>query len=46
MRWKYQEPRRRDFDTEEEYEDALMAYESALSFYEDVCKERYNERGY
>lgn len=44
--WRYQEPQRRDYDTLEEYEDALMAYESALSFYEDVCKERYYERGY
>lgn len=46
MSWRYTEPKRRDYDTQEEYEDALMAYESALSFYEDVCKERYYEVGY
>lgn len=46
MSWRYNEPQRRDYDTLEEYEDAMMAYESALSFYEDVCQERYYENRY
>jgi hypothetical protein len=46
MSWRYREPQRKDYETEEEFEDAIMAYESALSFYEDVCKERYYERGH
>lgn len=38
--WKYREPRPEDYDTQEEYEEALAAYESALY---DYCEE-YLER--
>lgn len=37
--WKYKAPHRCDFDSEEEYEEALNYYESAL---DDYC-ERYDE---
>ena len=38
--WKYREPRPEDYDTQEEYEEVLAAYESALY---DYCEE-YLER--
>lgn len=38
--WKYREPRPEDYNTVEEYEEALDAYESALY---DYCEE-YLER--
>ena len=38
--WKYREPRPEDYDTDEEYQEALAAYESALY---DYCEE-YLER--
>lgn len=40
MSWKYHTPCRCDFDTQEEYEDALMYYEDA----EDMYAEEYIER--
>lgn len=43
MAWKYREPSRSDFDTEEEYESNLAAYESALDDYCDRCIE--DEKG-
>lgn len=33
MSWRYTEPQMDDYDTEEEYEDALEAYENALDDY-------------
>ena len=40
MSWRYREPKRSDFDTEEEYESAKSAYECA----EDMYAEEYLER--
>lgn len=36
MSWKYNEPRRENYDTEEEYERALEAYENARDLYIDA----------
>lgn len=33
MSWKYREPQRGDYDTDEDYEDAQEAYEGALDDY-------------
>lgn len=33
MSWRYKEPQRSDFDTDEEYEEAFDAYENALDDY-------------
>ena len=33
--WKYREPQPEDYETEEEYEDALAAYDRALDAYAD-----------
>lgn len=33
MSWRYSEPQRSDFDTEEEYEEVYDAYENALDDY-------------
>lgn len=43
MSWKYREPLRSDYDTDEEYEDALALYDAALADYAERCKERYRE---
>lgn len=40
MSWNYRAPQRCDFDSEEEYEEALMCYEDA----EDMYAEEYYER--
>lgn len=40
MSWRYHEPMRSDFETEEEYESAKLAYEYA----EDMYAEEYIER--
>lgn len=42
--WKYREPSPEDYDTEEEYQDALQAYENAEFQYEEECLERYLDR--
>ena len=42
--WKYREPSREEYDSEEEYQDALDAYDSAESIYEEECLERYLDR--
>lgn len=39
MSWRYAEPQRDDFDTEEDYEDAQEAYENALDDYCDWVEE-------
>lgn len=39
MSWKYHEPQRCDFDSDEDYEDALAAYNSCLDDYCDMCRE-------
>lgn len=44
MSWKYKMPERRDFDTDEEYQEELDAYYSAADDYADACMERYYER--
>lgn len=38
MSWRYREPIRSDFDTDEEYEAELATYESAL---DDYCDNRF-----
>lgn len=40
MSWRYREPQRCDYDTEEEYEEAYDAYENALDDYCDWVMER------
>lgn len=47
--WKYREPSPEDYDTEEEYLEAMEEYESAEDqyaddHYEEECLERYFER--
>lgn len=39
MSWKYKYPSRDEYDTEEEYEEACAAYESAESLYEDMYRD-------
>ena len=40
----YKPPRREDFDTDEEYQEFLAAYEAAVSLAEDMEMERYYEK--
>lgn len=40
MSWRYVEPQRCDYDSEEEYEDAMDAYQNALDDYCDWVEER------
>ena len=40
MRWKYREPQREDYETDEEYEEACEIYDSALDDYCDMYEER------
>lgn len=40
MSWKYTAPQRCDFDTEEEYQDAVSCYEDAADMYADEYMER------
>ena len=44
--WKYREPSPEDYDSDEEYQDAMDAYNAAESLYEDKCIERYYEGKY
>ena len=46
LMWKYREPSPEDYDSDEEYQDALDAYDAAESLYEDKCMERYYEEKY
>ena len=41
MSWNYRQPKRSDFDTLEEYESALAAYERAEDDYVDQYVEEY-----
>ena len=41
---KYREPIRSDFETEEDYEDAMAAYQDAVDAYVDWHKERRREQ--
>ena len=41
--WKYREPSPEDYDSDEEYQDAMDAYDAAKFLYEDKCIERYYE---
>lgn len=41
--WKYTEPSRDDYDTDEEYQRALEAYEQALDVYVDDYIDRRRE---
>lgn len=43
MSWKYHAPQRCDFDSEEEYQEALMYYEDAQDLYACEYEERYQE---
>lgn len=40
MIWRYSAPQRCDFDSDEDYEDALIYYESAADMYAEECMER------
>lgn len=40
MSWKYAAPQRCDFDTEEEYEEAMSYYEDAADLYAEEYIER------
>lgn len=44
--WRYRMPSPEDYDSDEEYQDALDAYDAAESFYVDECMERYYEEKY
>jgi hypothetical protein len=44
MSWKYKMPERRDFDTDEEYQEELDAYYAAEDNYADACMEKYYDR--
>ena len=44
--WRYRIPLREDFSTEEEYNEALAWYESAMDMYEEECIEAYFESKY
>ncbi len=44
MSWKYRMPERKDYDSDEEYQEDLDAYYSAVDDYVDDCIERYHER--
>ena len=39
MSWKYREPQREDYDSDEEYEEAYNAYDDALADYIEYCQE-------
>ena len=41
--WKYHEPRPEDYETEEDYEEALAAYDRALDDYIDDYVDRRRE---
>lgn len=45
MSWKNCGPSREEYDTEEEYQEALEAYESALDDYVEEYLERRREEG-
>ena len=40
MSWKYRAPQRCDFDSDEEYQEAMMYYEDAADLYADEYFER------
>ena len=40
MIWRYTEPYRSDYDSEEEYQEALDAYDRAFCCYEQGLKDR------
>lgn len=44
MSWRYSIPERREFDSDEEYQEELDAYFAAEDDYADSCIERYYER--
>ena len=44
--WRYRMPSPEDYDSDEEYQDALDAYDAAESFYVDESIERYYEEKY
>jgi len=44
--WRYRRPIQSDYSTDEDYEDAVVAYDAAESQYEDECRERYYEQKY
>ena len=41
--WKYREPHPEDYESEEDYEEALAAYDRALENYEDDYVDRRRE---
>lgn len=41
--WRYREPLRSDYETDQEYMDALAAYEAAEEIYIEECREKYHQ---
>ena len=44
MSWKYKMPERKDFDTDEEYQEEVDAYYAAADEYAQACLDRYYDR--
>lgn len=44
MSWKFREPKRSDYDTDEEYEEAYDSYDIALTEYVERSRERRRNR--
>lgn len=44
MKWSYRMPERKDYDSDDEYQEELDAYFAAQDDYADACMERYYER--
>lgn len=44
MSWNYRRPMPDQFDSEEEYEEAVSSYDNAEAMYIDACLERERER--
>ena len=40
MSWRYSAPQRCDFDTDEDYEEAMTYYEIAADMYADECMDK------
>ena len=43
MSWRYREPQRADYDSDEEYEEAYAIYDSACTDYVERYRERCRE---
>ena len=43
MEWSHRKPRPEDYESEEAYEEAITAYETALELYVDMFEETYRD---